>query len=354
IFMMAHSGARGSKNQIRQLAGMRGLMANPSGRIIELPIRANFREGLTVLEFFISTHGARKGLADTALRTADSGYLTRRLVDVSQDVIVREEDCGTNQTLEVSSVLDGNDIIEDLSDRIWGRYTLHEVVDPNTGEVIIPADTLINDHYVEKVKKAGIKKVPIRSVLTCRSRYGVCSKCYGVNLATGDLVNVGESVGIIAAQSIGEPGTQLTMRTFHTGGVAGDDITQGLPRVEELFEARKPKGLAVIAEVSGTVKINESRKKREVMVITDEGEVKNYLIPYGAWVKVKDGDTIEAGDEITEGSVNPHDILKIKGVKGVQTYLLQEVQKVYRLQGVDINDKHIEIIIRQMLRKVKV
>jgi DNA-directed RNA polymerase subunit beta' len=333
---------------------MRGLMANPSGRIIELPIRANFREGLTVLEFFISTHGARKGLADTALRTADSGYLTRRLVDVSQDVIVREEDCGTNQTLEVSSVLDGNDIIEDLSDRIWGRYTLHEVVDPNTGEVIIPADTLINDHYVEKVKKAGIKKVPIRSVLTCRSRYGVCSKCYGVNLATGDLVNVGESVGIIAAQSIGEPGTQLTMRTFHTGGVAGDDITQGLPRVEELFEARKPKGLAVIAEVSGTVKINESRKKREVMVITDEGEVKNYLIPYGAWVKVKDGDTIEAGDEITEGSVNPHDILKIKGVKGVQTYLLQEVQKVYRLQGVDINDKHIEIIIRQMLRKVKV
>ncbi|MGI6697872.1 MAG: DNA-directed RNA polymerase subunit beta' [Clostridiales bacterium] len=354
IFMMAHSGARGSKNQIRQLAGMRGLMANPSGRIIELPIRANFREGLTVLEFFISTHGARKGLADTALRTADSGYLTRRLVDVSQDVIVREEDCGTNQTLEVSSVLDGKDVIEDLSDRTWGRYTLHEVVDPNTGEVIIPADTLINDHYVEKLKKAGLKKVPIRSVLTCRSRYGVCSKCYGVNLATGDLVNVGESVGIIAAQSIGEPGTQLTMRTFHTGGVAGDDITQGLPRVEELFEARKPKGLAVIAEVSGTVKINESRKKREVMVITDEGEVKNYLIPYGAWVKVKDGDTIEAGDEITEGSVNPHDILKIKGVKGVQTYLLQEVQKVYRLQGVDINDKHIEIIIRQMLRKVKV
>ncbi|HOO11684.1 MAG TPA: DNA-directed RNA polymerase subunit beta', partial [Bacillota bacterium] len=354
IFMMAHSGARGSKNQIRQLAGMRGLMANPSGRIIELPIRANFREGLTVLEFFISTHGARKGLADTALRTADSGYLTRRLVDVSQDVIVREEDCGTNQTLEVSSVLDGKDVIEDLSDRIWGRYTLHEVLDPNTGEVIIPADTLINDHYVEKVKKAGIKKVPIRSVLTCRSRYGVCSKCYGVNLATGDLVNVGESVGIIAAQSIGEPGTQLTMRTFHTGGVAGDDITQGLPRVEELFEARKPKGLAVIAEVSGTVKINESRKKREVMVISDEGEVKNYLIPYGAWIKVKDGDIVEAGDEITEGSVNPHDILKIKGVKGVQTYLLQEVQKVYRLQGVDINDKHIEIIIRQMLRKVKV
>lgn len=354
IFMMAHSGARGSKNQIRQLAGMRGLMANPSGRIIELPIRANFREGLTVLEFFISTHGARKGLADTALRTADSGYLTRRLVDVSQDVIVREEDCSTNQTLEVSSVLDGRDVIEDLSDRIWGRYTLHDVLDPSTGEVVIPADTLINDYYVDKVLKAGIKKVPIRSVLTCRSRHGVCAKCYGVNLATGDSVNVGESVGIIAAQSIGEPGTQLTMRTFHTGGVAGDDITQGLPRVEELFEARKPKGLAVIAEVSGTVKINDSRKKREVTVITDEGEAKNYLIPYGAWIKVKDGDMVEAGDEITEGSVNPHDILKIKGVKGVQTYLLQEVQKVYRLQGVDINDKHIEVIIRQMLRKVKV
>ncbi|MGI6702678.1 MAG: DNA-directed RNA polymerase subunit beta' [Clostridia bacterium] len=354
IFMMAHSGARGSKNQIRQLAGMRGLMANPSGRIIELPIRANFREGLTVLEFFISTHGARKGLADTALRTADSGYLTRRLVDVSQDVIVREEDCGTNQTLEVSSVLDGNDVIEDLSDRIWGRYTLHDVLDPNTGKVVIPADTLINDYYVDKVLEAGIKKVSIRSVLTCRSRYGVCAKCYGVNLATGDPVNVGESVGIIAAQSIGEPGTQLTMRTFHTGGVAGDDITQGLPRVEELFEARKPKGLAVIAEMSGTVKISESRKKREVTVITDDGEAKNYLIPYGAWIKVKDGDVVEAGDEITEGSVNPHDILKIKGVKGVQTYLLQEVQKVYRLQGVDINDKHIEVIIRQMLRKVKV
>jgi DNA-directed RNA polymerase subunit beta' len=354
IFMMAHSGARGSKNQIRQLAGMRGLMANPSGRIIELPIRANFREGLTVLEFFISTHGARKGLADTALRTADSGYLTRRLVDVSQDVIVREEDCNTNQTVEVASILDGNDVIEDLGDRIWGRYSLHEILHPETGEVIVPADTLIDDYYADRIKKAGIKKVPIRSVLTCRSRYGVCAKCYGVNLATGDPVNVGEAVGIIAAQSIGEPGTQLTMRTFHTGGVAGDDITQGLPRVEELFEARKPKGLAVISEVSGTVRINENRKRREVIVITEEGESKTYLIPYGAWIKVKDGDVIEAGDEITEGSVNPHDILKIKGVKGVQTYLLQEVQKVYRLQGVDINDKHIEIIIRQMLRKVKV
>ncbi|MBA1336413.1 MAG: DNA-directed RNA polymerase beta' subunit [Firmicutes bacterium] len=354
IFMMANSGARGSKNQIRQLAGMRGLMANPSGRIIELPIRANFREGLTVLEFFISTHGARKGLADTALRTADSGYLTRRLVDVSQDVIVREEDCNTNQTLEVASILDGNDVIEHLVDRIWGRYSLHDILHPETGEVIVPADTLIDDYYADKVIKAGLKKVPIRSVLTCRSEYGVCAKCYGVNLATGDPVNVGEAVGIIAAQSIGEPGTQLTMRTFHTGGVAGDDITQGLPRVEELFEARKPKGLAVISEMSGTVRVNESRKKREVIVVTDEGEAKNYLIPYGAWVKVKDGDVIEAGDEITEGSVNPHDILKIKGVKGVQTYLLQEVQKVYRLQGVDINDKHIEVIIRQMLRKVKV
>jgi DNA-directed RNA polymerase subunit beta' len=354
IFMMANSGARGSKNQIRQLAGMRGLMANPSGRIIELPIRANFREGLTVLEFFISTHGARKGLADTALRTADSGYLTRRLVDVSQDVIVREEDCGTNQTVDVTNVIDGNDVVEDLADRLWGRYSLHEILDPQTGEVIVPADTLMDDYYVDRVLKAGLKKVPIRSVLTCHSRYGVCAKCYGVNLATGEPVNVGESVGIIAAQSIGEPGTQLTMRTFHTGGVAGDDITQGLPRVEELFEARKPKGLAVISEVSGTVKVNETRKKREVTVITPDGEAKNYLIPYGAWLKVKDGDLIEAGDEITEGSVNPHDILKIKGVKGVQTYLLQEVQKVYRLQGVDINDKHIEVIIRQMLRKVKV
>jgi DNA-directed RNA polymerase subunit beta' len=354
VFMMANSGARGSKNQIRQLAGMRGLMANPSGRIIELPIRANFREGLTVLEFFISTHGARKGLADTALRTADSGYLTRRLVDVSQDVIVREEDCGTNQTVDVANVVDGNDVVEDLADRIWGRYTLHDILDPQTGEVVVPADTLMDDYYVDRVLKAGIKKVPIRSVLTCHSRYGVCAKCYGVNLATGEPVNVGESVGIIAAQSIGEPGTQLTMRTFHTGGVAGDDITQGLPRVEELFEARKPKGLAVISEVSGTVKVNETRKKREVTVITPDGEAKSYLIPYGAWLKVKDGDLIEAGDEITEGSVNPHDILKIKGVKGVQTYLLQEVQKVYRLQGVDINDKHIEVIIRQMLRKVKV
>ncbi len=354
IFMMAHSGARGSKNQIRQLAGMRGLMANPAGRIIELPIRANFREGLTVLEFFISTHGARKGLADTALRTADSGYLTRRLVDVSQDVIVREEDCGTNQILEVSDILDGKDVIEKLADRIWGRYTLHDILDPETGEIVIPGDTLIDDYYVSKVAEAGLKKVPIRSVLTCRSRYGVCAKCYGVNLATGDRVNVGESVGIIAAQSIGEPGTQLTMRTFHTGGIAGDDITQGLPRVEELFEARKPKGLAVIAEMSGTVHISESRKKREVTLEADNGDSKNYLIPYGAWIKVKDGDVVDAGDEITEGSVNPHDILKIKGVKGVQTYLLQEVQKVYRFQGVDINDKHIEVIIRQMLRKVKV
>jgi len=354
VFMMAHSGARGSKNQIRQLAGMRGLMANPSGRIIELPIRANFREGLTVLEFFISTHGARKGLADTALRTADSGYLTRRLVDVSQDVIVREEDCGTNQAVEVCSIMDGNDVIEGLKDRLWGRYTLHEILHPETGEIVIPADTLIDDYYVDKVLEAGIKKIPIRSVLTCRSRHGVCAKCYGVNLATGDQVNVGEAVGIIAAQSIGEPGTQLTMRTFHTGGVAGDDITQGLPRVEELFEARKPKGLAVISEIPGIVKINKTKKKREVTVMGEDKHVKNYLIPYGAFIKVKDGDVIEAGDEITEGSVNPHDILKIKGVKGVQTYLLQEVQKVYRLQGVDINDKHIEVIIRQMLRKVKV
>ncbi len=359
IYMMAHSGARGSINQIRQLAGMRGLMANPAGVIIEVPIRANFREGLTVLEFFISTHGARKGLADTALRTADSGYLTRRLVDVSQDVIVREEDCFARageeiRGLEVTEIREGNEVIEPLSDRILGRYAAEDVIDPNTGEVIVAVNELIGHDKVEKIEKAGIKTVTIRSVLTCRTEYGVCAKCYGINLATGDPVNIGEAVGIIAAQSIGEPGTQLTMRTFHYGGIAGDDITQGLPRVEELFEARKPKGLAIISEVSGTVKINETKKKREVIITTGDGEAKSYTIPYGSRLRVVDGQRIEAGDELTEGSVNPHDILKIKGVKGVQTYLLQEVQKVYRFQGVDINDKHIEIIIRQMLRKVRV
>jgi len=359
IFMMANSGARGSTNQIRQLAGMRGLMANPSGKIIELPIRANFREGLNVLEFFISTHGARKGLADTALRTADSGYLTRRLVDVSQDVIVREVDCFERlgepiNGIWVSDITDGNDVVEPLEDRIVGRYAVENIVHPETGELITPANHLITHEAAAKIVKAKIHRVQIRSVLTCRTEHGVCCKCYGSNLATGGEVNIGEAVGIIAAQSIGEPGTQLTMRTFHTGGVAGDDITQGLPRVEELFEARKPKGLAIISEISGVVKINETKKKREAVVSNEEGESKVYLIPYGSRLKVSDGQHVEAGDELTEGSINPHDILKIKGVKGVQAYLLQEVQKVYRLQGVDISDKHIEIIIRQMLRKVKI
>ncbi len=359
VYMMFTSGARGSINQIRQLAGMRGLMANPSGQIIELPIRANFREGLTVLEFFISTHGARKGLADTALRTADSGYLTRRLVDVSQDVIVREEDCfartGENiKGISIGEIRDGGEVVEPMLDRIIGRYAADDIVDPDTGEIIAATDELITYDIATKIVKSGIKKVDIRSVLTCRTEHGVCAKCYGANLATGEPVDVGEAVGIIAAQSIGEPGTQLTMRTFHLGGVAGSDITQGLPRVEELFEARKPKGLAVISEISGTVKINETKKKREVIVVNDDGESKSYTIPYGSRLRVEEGQWVEAGDELTEGSVNPHDILKIKGIKGVQTYLLQEVQKVYRLQGVDINDKHIEIIIRQMLKKVKI
>lgn len=354
IFMMSESGARGSISQIKQLSGMRGLMADTSGRTLEIPIRANFREGLNVLEYFISTHGARKGLADTALRTADSGYLTRRLVDVSQDVIVREVDCGTRKGIEVGDIKDGNEIIESLAERIVGRYTVEPIVNPETGEILIEGDKKVTDADADKVVKAGLKKVKIRSMLTCHSEYGVCAKCYGANLATNEECNVGEAVGIIAAQSIGEPGTQLTMRTFHTGGVAGDDITQGLPRVEELFEARKPKGLAVISEIAGTIKINETKKKREVIVTTEDGEARTYLIPYGSRIKVSEGDVIEAGDEITEGSVNPHDILKIKGLKGVQAYLLQEVQRVYRLQGVDINDKHIEVIIRQMLRKVKI
>ena len=354
IFMMAHSGARGSKNQIRQLAGMRGLMADPSGRIIELPIRSNFREGLNVLEFFISTHGARKGLADTALRTADSGYLTRRLVDVSQDVIVREEDCGTDEGIYVEEIREGNEIIEKLSDRIIGRIAAEDIVD-SEGNVIVRRNEMINEEEAEKIDKAGITRVKIRSPLTCRSRHGVCRMCYGRDLATGELVNIGEAVGIIAAQAIGEPGTQLTMRTFHTGGVAGVDITQGLPRVEELFEARKPKGLAVITEISGVVRINESKKRREITVVDEENNIsKTYLIPYGSRLKVKEGQWVQAGDELTEGSVNPHDLLKIKGIYAVQSYLLQEVQKVYRLQGVEINDKHIEIIIRQMMKKVKV
>lgn len=354
IFIMAHSGARGSKNQIRQLAGMRGLMASATGKTVEIPIKSNFREGLDVLEFFVSTHGSRKGLADTALRTADSGYLTRRLVDVSQDVIVREEDCGTDEYIVARAFMDGKEVIEDLKDRIIGRYCAEDVINPETGEIIVNKGEMIMEDHAEKIEKAGIKEVKVRSVLCCRTRHGVCARCYGRNLATGDPVNVGEAVGTIAAQSIGEPGTQLTMRTFHTGGVAGNDITQGLPRVEELFEARKPKGLAIITEISGEVKINDTKRRKEVVVTSRDGESRTYTIPYGSRLKVKDGDFLEAGDEITEGSVNPHDILKIKGVQGVQNYLVKEVQRVYRLQGVDINDKHIEIIVRQMLGKVKV
>ncbi|MBM6828741.1 DNA-directed RNA polymerase subunit beta' [Anaerotignum lactatifermentans] len=360
IYMMANSGARGSNRQIKQLAGMRGLMASPNGGIIELPIKANFREGLSVLEYFISAHGARKGLTDTALKTADSGYLTRRLVDVSQDIIVREWDCCEGRDMEtpcmeISAFMDGNEVIEGLQDRIRGRWSAYDIIHPETGEIIVPADTMITVDQAEAVEKAGIKKVWIRTVLTCRSEVGICAKCYGANMASGRYVRIGESVGIIAAQSIGEPGTQLTMRTFHTGGIAGDDITQGLPRVEELFEARKPKGLAIIAEFGGHVTLNDTKKKREVIITNPEtGETKDYLIPYGSRIKVYDGDVIEAGDEITEGSVNPHDILKIKGLRGVQDYMIQEVQRVYRLQGVEISDKHIEVIVRQMLKRVKI
>ncbi len=355
IFMMANSGARGSVNQIRQLGAMRGLMADTSGRTIEIPIRANFREGLTVLEYFISTHGARKGLTDTALRTADSGYLTRRLVDVSQDVIIREDDCGTNDGILAVDIKDGNEVIEKLKDRLVGRTVCEDVVNPETGEVICSAGEMISSDMADVIVAADIKSVKIRSVLKCRSKIGVCAKCYGHNLANGEPVNIGEAVGIIAAQSIGEPGTQLTMRTFHAGGVAGDDITQGLPRVEELFEARKPKGLAIIAEIGGRVKITENKKKREITILDDEnGNASTYLIPYGSRIKVRDDQVISAGDELTEGSVNPHDILAIKGYTAVQDYLIQEVQRVYRLQGVDINDKHIEVIVRQMMHKVKV
>jgi len=354
VFMMANSGARGNIQQIRQLAGMRGLMADPSGRTIELPIKSNFREGLTVLEYFISTHGARKGLADTALRTADSGYLTRRLVDVAQDVIVREDDCGTATGIVVGDIMDGTEPIESVAERVAGRFALEDIKHPETGEIIAKAGELISDDMAARIAEAGIKKVNIRSVLTCKTRYGVCRKCYGRNLATGSMVEIGEAVGIIAAQSIGEPGTQLTMRTFHMGGVAGDDITQGLPRVEELFEARKPKGQAIISEADGVVKIYEKSGRKEIE-ITNEGEDHYiYQIPFGSRIKVKDGQRVEAGDELTEGSVNPHDLLKIKGIRGVQSYLLHEVQRVYRLQGVDINDKHIEVMIRQMLRKVKI
>ncbi|WP_291632924.1 DNA-directed RNA polymerase subunit beta' [Clostridium sp.] len=354
IFMMADSGARGSKSQIKQLAGMRGLMANPSGKIIELPIRASFRDGLSVLEYFISTHGARKGNADTALKTADSGYLTRRLVDVCQDVIVRHEDCGTTEGFEVSEIRDGSEVIEQLVERLTGRYSAEDVIHPKTGKVIVPKNEYMDITLAEEVQKSGVKKVWIRSVFTCKAKIGVCAHCYGMNMATSQKINIGEAVGIIAAQSIGEPGTQLTMRTFHTGGVAGSDITQGLPRVEELFEARKPKGLAIVSDVYGSVKMEDTKKKRVVIVISDSGEEFSYDIPFGSRLKVANGDKIEAGDEIIEGSVNPHDILRIKGVNGVKNYLSSEVQKVYRLQGVDINDKHLEVVVRQMTRKVKV
>jgi DNA-directed RNA polymerase subunit beta' len=333
---------------------MRGLMSDPSGRIIDLPIKANFREGLTVLEFFISTHGARKGLADMALRTADSGYLTRRLVDVAQDVIVREEDCGTSDGIVLQALTDGDEVIEPLSARITGRVAAEEVVDPETGETIVGFNEEITEPLADRIMAAGFEQMKVRSVLTCRTRYGVCARCYGRNLATGRIAEVGDAVGIIAAQSIGEPGTQLTMRTFHTGGVAGEDITQGLPRVEELFEARKPKGQAIITEVSGTAKIVEVKGIRRVSIQTDEGEERLYQIPYGARLKVKDGSKVEAGDRLTEGSVNPHDILKIKGIRGVQMYLVHEVQEVYRSQGVEIDDKQIEVVVRQMLRKRKV
>ncbi len=401
IYIMAHSGARGSKNQIRQLAGMRGLMANASGKTVEVPVKSNFREGLSVMEYFTSSHGARKGLADTALRTADSGYLTRRLVDVSQDVIVREVDCGTTDITEIFAIKDGNEVIEELRtadsgyltrrlvdvsqdvivrevdcgttditeifaikdgnevieelyDRIVGRYTIDAIVDPTTGEVLAEADSMIQEDQADKIVAAGIEKVQIRTVLNCKTNHGVCSKCYGRNLATGKEVNIGEAVGIIAAQSIGEPGTQLTMRTFHTGGVAGGDITQGLPRVEELFEARKPKGLAIITEISGKVEIDETGKRKEIIVTPEVGEQEVYVIPYGSRIKVKQGQMVEAGDPLTQGSINPHDIVRVQGIGGVQEYIVKEVQRVYRMQGVDVNDKHIEVIVRQMLSKVKV
>ncbi|MCD8054753.1 MAG: DNA-directed RNA polymerase subunit beta' [Lachnospiraceae bacterium] len=359
IYMMADSGARGSDKQIKQLAGMRGLMADTTGRTIELPIKSNFREGLDVLEYFVSAHGARKGMSDTALRTADSGYLTRRLVDVSQDLIIREEDCSAGKDeipyLEITAFMDGQEVIEGLQERITGRTLAEDIVDPATGEVVVAANTLVTPKTAPLIMATGVTSVKIRSVLTCRSHLGVCSKCYGANMATGEPVQVGEAVGIIAAQSIGEPGTQLTMRTFHSGGVAGGDITQGLPRVEELFEARKPKGLAIISEIGGEAFIKDTKKKREIVITNPEtGNSKTYLIPYGSRIKISDGAVIEPGDELTEGSVNPHDLLKIKGVRAVQDYMIREVQRVYRLQGVEINDKHVEVIVRQMLKKIRI
>ena len=354
VYMMSQSGARGNLNQLRQISGMRGLMASTTGKTVEIPITSSFREGLDALEYFISAHGARKGLTDTALRTADSGYLTRRLVDVSQDIIVREDDCGTTEGITLTDIKDGNQVIEKLEERLVGRYPLKDIIDPKTKKVIVDTNTMITEKAAEKIVSLGINKVEVRSVLGCHTKHGVCRKCYGMGLATRDEVNIGESVGIIAAQSIGEPGTQLTMRTIHSGGVAGvADITQGLPRVEELFEARKPKGLAIITEIAGTVKISEEKKKKEVIIISKD-DSKTYTIPFGSKLRVKDGDTVEAGAPLTEGSINPNDILVIKGAEGVFEYLVQEVQKVYRNQGVDINDKHIEVIARQMLKKLRV
>ena len=366
IFMMADSGARGSDKQIKQLAGMRGLMADTTGHTIELPIKSNFREGLDVLEYFMSAHGARKGMSDTALRTADSGYLTRRLVDVSQDLIIREVDCVSKDAeipgMYLHAFMDGNEEIESLQERITGRYSCYTICDKD-GNVLVKANHMITPKRAEKIMKYGVdengnsplKKVKVRTILTCKSHIGICAKCYGANMATGEPVQVGEAVGIIAAQSIGEPGTQLTMSTFHSGGVAGGDITQGLPRVEELFEARKPKGLAIITEIAGVANLNDTKKKREIIVTNQQtGETKTYLIPYGSRIKVQDGAVLEAGDELTEGSVNPHDLLKIKGLRAAQDYMLQEVQRVYRLQGVEINDKHIEVIVRQMLKKIRI
>ena len=365
IFMMADSGARGSDKQIKQLAGMRGLMADTTGHTIELPIKSNFREGLDVLEYFMSAHGARKGLSDTALRTADSGYLTRRMVDVSQDLIIREMDCAVDRDeipgMYVKSFTDGKEEIENLQERITGRFSCETICNKD-GEVLVKANHMITPKRAARIMKEGVdengnplEQVKIRTILTCRSHIGICAKCYGSNMATGEPVQVGEAVGIIAAQSIGEPGTQLTMRTFHTGGVAGGDITQGLPRVEELFEARKPKGLAIITEIAGVATIKDTKKKREIIVTNPEdGDSKTYLIPYGSRIKIMDGAVLEAGDELTEGSVNPHDILRIKGVRAVQDYMLREVQRVYRLQGVEISDKHIEVLVRQMLKKIRI
>ena len=354
IYMMVKSGARGNMNQLRQIAGMRGLMASTTGKAVEIPIKSCFREGLDALEYFISSHGARKGLSDTALRTADSGYLTRRLVDVSQDIIVREHDCETNEGLMLEDIKDGNQIVEGLEERLEGRYPLNDITNPETGELIVDKNTMINKVIAKEIVAAGIKQVVVRSVIGCRSKHGVCQKCYGMGLARRELVSIGESVGIIAAQSIGEPGTQLTMRTIHSGGVAGvADITQGLPRVEEIFEARKPKGVAVITEIDGKVKISESKKKLEI-IVTSSDDSRTYTIPFGSKLKVKDGDEVKAAQPLIEGSINPAEILAIKGPEGVYEYVISEIQKAYRSQGVDINDKHIEVIARQMLRKMRV